>query len=197
MRITSGIARGHKLKVPKVADLRPSQDIVRQAIFNVLEASTKNEEEKSKIQGAHVLDLYAGTGALGIEALSRGAQRANFVDHKQRVCEVIEQNLNHSRLMGKAKVICRDAERFVDETPPQKYDFIFLDPPYLLRPLPVLMQLTDILKNHGTIIYLHDQRIILDQNSRKLLGERLKVLDTRKYGRTVVTFLGKKPQRKV
>ncbi|MBM4402082.1 MAG: 16S rRNA (guanine(966)-N(2))-methyltransferase RsmD [Candidatus Cloacimonetes bacterium] len=185
MRITGGTARGHNLKVPKVSDLRPAQDMVRQAIFNILDS-------RQTISDKRVLDLYAGTGSFGLEALSRGAATATFVDNKRRVCDVIQENLNHSHFLGRGKVVCRDAERFVKETPPYSYDFIFLSPPYALTPRAVLLQLAEILKDNGVIIYEHDSRVVLSNETRELLGESLEVLDTRKYGKTVVSFLQKK-----
>lgn len=185
MRITGGIARGHNLKVPKVSDLRPAQDMVRQATFNIVNS-------KFEIRDSKVLDLYAGTGSFGLEALSRGAATTTFVDNKKRVCDVISENLNHSHLLGKGKVVCRDAERFIKDTPPRSYDFIFMSPPYALTPRAVLLSLHKILKNDGVIIYEHDERVVLSNETRELLGEHLEVLDTRKYGKTVVSFLAKK-----
>lgn len=188
MRITGGSARGHNLKVPKVSDLRPAQDIVRQAIFNILDS-------RFAISNKRILDLYAGTGSFGIEALSREANEATFVDNKQRVCDIISENLNHSHFLGKGKVVCRDAERFVKDTPPRSYDFIFMSPPYALTPRAVLLSLHLILKDDGVIIYEHDERIVLSNETREILGETLEVLDTRKYGKTVVSFLTKKHGR--
>ena len=185
MRITGGAARGHILKVPKVSDLRPAQDIVRQGIFNIISS-------RFNIVGKQILDLYAGTGSFGIEALSRGAAEATFVDNKKRVCDVIQENLKHSQFLGKSEVICNDAERFIRNSPPQFFDFIFLSPPYALKPRAVLLSLHEILKDNGVIIYEHDKRIVLSNETRELLGEHLEVLDTRKYGKTVVSFLKKK-----
>jgi len=112
MRITGGSARGHNLKVPKVSDLRPAQDMVRQGIFNIISS-------RFEIISKQVLDLYAGTGSFGLEALSRGAAAATFVDNKKRVCDIIKENLNHSHFLGKGKVVCRDAEKFVKDALPR------------------------------------------------------------------------------
>lgn len=177
MRITSGIARGHKLKVPKISDLRPSQNMVRLAIFSIL---------GEKVKDSVVLDLFAGTGSLGIEALSRGAKYADFVDIAHRACEVIKDNLNHSRLLGKAKVTCRDSEQFVQSAPDRHYDLIFLDPPYAKAQTLNLNQLPRILKEDGFVVYLHAKETKLPG---EILG--LKHKETRNYGGTGVSFLEK------
>lgn len=188
MRITAGSAKGHNLKVPKVSDLRPSQDIVRQAIFNVL--AGKFELAKSK-----VLDLYAGTGALGIEALSRGAEYCDLVDVNPQSCEIIKKNLDHTRFLGKAKVYRMTAERFVREAPPHSYGLIFMDPPYALEPREVIMHLSGLLAENGIIVYLHAKRKVLDEGLSREFSEKYDIVDERKYGATVVTFIRSRVKR--
>ena len=119
----AGSAGGIPLKTPKT-DLRPTMDLVRGAIFSSLGES---------VVGAHVLDLFAGTGSLAIEALSRGARTATLVEVDRKACAVIADNLSRARLH--AGVRCVDVFRFLQNPPSSEpADFIFADPPYLKQP---------------------------------------------------------------
>ena len=120
MRITGGSARGQILKVPR--DIRPTTDRTREAIFSMLNSMGSRE-------WSNVLDLFAGTGALGIEALSRDAAWADFVEKEPRCCDIIRQNLEKTGLSGQAHVYCSEvpkAIRFLDK----EYGIILMDPPY-------------------------------------------------------------------
>src|SRR5688500_13537138 len=124
MRVIAGSARGRKLKTPKGDAVRPTSDKVRGAIFSILLA-------RRPLEGATVLDLFAGTGALGIEALSRGAKTAVFVEKDSRTAALIEENLAATGFTERGRVIRVDAERFpLGDLPP--FDFVFADPPYAL-----------------------------------------------------------------
>jgi len=121
MRVIAGKAKGHHLKFPKGTVTRPATDLVKGAIFSVLEAIAENWER--------VLDLYSGSGALGIEALSRGAEHADFVDREPRCCAIIKENLVKTRLDEQAHVYCCNVNKaitFLDK----EYDIILMDPPY-------------------------------------------------------------------
>ena len=121
MRIVSGTAKGYKLKSPKGSRTRPATELVRGAIFSILEAASSD--------WAQVLDLFSGSGALGIEALSRGAGRVDFVEHEPRCCDIIKQNLEKTRLGDHAHVYCCSVARaisFLDK----EYSIILMDPPY-------------------------------------------------------------------
>ncbi len=121
MRVIAGKAKGHQLKVPKGVYVRPATDLVRGAIFSILEAATDN--------WARVLDLFSGSGALGIEALSRGAGGVDFVEHERRCCGIIRQNLEKTKLAAQAHVYCCSAAKalsFLDK----EYSIILMDPPY-------------------------------------------------------------------
>ncbi len=119
MRVIAGTAGGITLKTPKT-DLRPTMDMVRGAIFSSLGEA---------VSGASVLDLFAGTGSLAIEALSRGAASATLVEGDRKACAVIAENLTRTRL--KASVVCMDVLRFLQSAAvPGGADFIFADPPY-------------------------------------------------------------------
>ena len=117
MRVIAGEFRGRRIDAPKGVLTRPTSDFVRETAFNLI----------GPVDGATVLDLYAGSGALGIEALSRGAERALFVDSSRDACRTIGANLE--KLGLKAPVLCQDAERaLAGERGP--YDLILADPPY-------------------------------------------------------------------
>jgi len=121
MRVIAGKAKGHRLKAPKGTTTRPATDLVRGAIFSILETTTSD--------WAQVLDLFAGSGALGIEALSRGAGWVDFVEHKPRCCGIIRQNLEKTKLTAQAHIYCCSVAKalsFLDK----EYSIILMDPPY-------------------------------------------------------------------
>jgi len=121
MRIIAGKAKGHRLKVPRGTVVRPATDLVRGAIFSILETTTSD--------WAEVLDLFAGSGALGIEALSRGAGWVDFVEREPRCCAIIKQNLEKVKLEAQAHIYCCSVAKaisFLDK----EYSIILMDPPY-------------------------------------------------------------------
>ena len=121
MRVIAGKAKGHHLKAPKGTTTRPATDLVRGAIFSILESITSD--------WAQVLDLFAGSGALGIEALSRGAGWVDFVEREPRCCDIIRQNLEKTKLSAQAHIYCCSVGKaisFLDK----EYGIILMDPPY-------------------------------------------------------------------
>ncbi|MGB2875241.1 MAG: 16S rRNA (guanine(966)-N(2))-methyltransferase RsmD, partial [Gaiellaceae bacterium] len=125
MRIVAGSRKGHTIYAPKGLETRPTGDRVREAAFNLI----------GPVDGASVLDLFAGSGALGLEALSRGAARAVFVESDREACRAIERNLDKLRLTG-AVVICQDARTALaaDAAASRRYDLVLADPPYRMFP---------------------------------------------------------------
>jgi 16S rRNA (guanine966-N2)-methyltransferase len=123
MRIIAGLRRGHKIEGPEDRHTRPTSDMVRESIFNIL---------ADEVEGREVLDLFAGTGALGLEALSRGASRALFVERDRDNAAVIRRNIAHLRFEDRAKVAQADAYRFLKgyEASDPSPILAFLDPPY-------------------------------------------------------------------
>src|SRR5437764_14352246 len=121
LRVAGGEARGRRLKAPK--NIRPTQGMVKQAIFNMI---------GPRIEAAGVLDLFAGSGALGIEALSRGAARVTFVDQQPRGLAILRQNLDALGFRERSDVIRGDVVRWLETGPGalSAADFVFLDPPY-------------------------------------------------------------------
>jgi 16S rRNA (guanine(966)-N(2))-methyltransferase RsmD len=145
MRVITGKARGINLKTPEGLQTRPTADRVKEALFSIIQFD---------IPGARVLDLFGGTGQLGIEALSRGAKSATFVDASNTACNLIRENLKRTRLQEESRVICSDYLAFLGRCS-EKYDIIFLDPPYaevfLENALNRIAEI-DILQSGGIII---------------------------------------------
>ena len=145
MRVITGKARGINLKTPEGLQTRPTADRVKEALFSIIQFD---------IPGTRVLDLFGGTGQLGIEALSRGAKSATFVDASNTACNLIRENLKRTRLQEESRVICSDYLAFLGRCS-EKYDIIFLDPPYaevfLENALNRITEI-DILQSGGIII---------------------------------------------
>lgn len=142
MRVITGSARGRKLKTPDNTDIRPTTDNVKEALFNIIQFD---------IEGRRVLDLFAGTGQLGIEALSRGAKSCVFVDADKRAVSIVRENLKSCGLSG--TVLQRNALELLDSG--GRYDLIFVDPPYdsgLYEPVLEKINSVDILSDGGIIV---------------------------------------------
>ena len=142
MRVITGTARGRRLKTPDNYDIRPTTDNVKESLFNILQFD---------IEGRRVLDLFAGTGQLGIECLSRGAANVTFVDKDRNAVKIVRENLKSCGL--NATVLQEDALRILERG--QKYDLIFVDPPYdsdLYEAVLDRINLVDILSEGGIII---------------------------------------------
>ena len=125
MRVVGGRLRGRNIASPSSKDIRPTQDRLRESIFNILMHAYENP-----IEGARVLDLFAGTGALGIEAISRGAAFALFVDNGAEARALLRNNVEALGLGGVTKVFRRDATNLGPAYPVEPFSLVFLDPPY-------------------------------------------------------------------
>ena len=142
MRVITGAARGRKLKTPENYDIRPTTDNVKEAVFNIIQFD---------IEGRRVLDLFAGTGQLGIECLSRGARECVFVDKSREAVKIVRENLKTCSLS--ATVLQEDALSFLRGC--GKFDVIFVDPPYdapVYEQVLEIINLVDILSDGGIII---------------------------------------------
>ncbi|QPC44850.1 16S rRNA (guanine(966)-N(2))-methyltransferase RsmD [Kaustia mangrovi] len=126
MRIVGGRHRGTALSAPKSRAVRPTSDRTREAVFNILAHGAAAIE----LEGARVLDLFAGTGALGLEALSRGARFCLFIDNSSEGRALVRHNVETLKATGAAKIWRRDATRLGDVAPMQPFDLVFADPPY-------------------------------------------------------------------
>ena len=176
MRVIAGLAKGHTLKVPKGLAVRPTSDKVRGAIFNILHA-----DPTVKLEGARVLDLFAGTGALGIEALSRGAAEATFVERDRRALEALRANLDATRFAGKAHVIAHDADTRGILT--GRFDLVFADPPYeVVAKSRALRKIAEWLADGGVAVLEHAS----GETPPPPAG--LVASDLRQYGSTSVSF---------
>jgi 16S rRNA (guanine966-N2)-methyltransferase len=177
LRVISGTAGGLHLKSPKRHALRPTQDRIRQVIFSSL---------AEIVPGARVLDLYAGTGSFGIEALSRGAASATFVEKEKEAIECIRENLTHCHLKGDVRQA--DALTFLDGNPSSQFDLIFADPPYTksngaLEDGPMLEKIMPYLAQDGLFVWEH-------YAGREIQNAPLwEVVRHRTYGETGLTFL--------
>lgn len=178
MRVISGKCKGKKLFALEGLSLRPTSDRVREAIFDILQKFPP---------GKYVLDLFAGTGALGIEALSRGAQRAVFVEGSTRSCAVLRRNIEACRLSGQAELVSKEVQAGLKalEERGDSFDQIFLDPPYgkglAHRTLQTLSR---------SSLVAPDTLIVAEHSPDEDLASvpSLERIDWRKYGRTEVSF---------
>ena len=172
LRVSGGEARGRRLKAPK--GIRPTQGMVKQAIFNLVGPG---------IEGAEVLDLFAGSGALGIEALSRAAAVVTFVDHQTRGLAILRQNLDVLGLKERARIVRGDVVRWLEASPDtvRRAGFVFLDPPYDDAVLDRALKALDGSVEGATVVAEHSRR----QEMPTLA--RLKVDRQRRYGDTMVT----------
>ena len=145
MRVVTGKARGVLLKTPEGMQTRPTADRVKEAMFSIVNFD---------IPGASVLDLFAGTGQLGIEALSRGAKSAVFVDAREDACKIVRENLRRTKMENQAKTVRSDYLEYLKRCR-EKFDIILLDPPYaevfLETALKTIAEI-DILQSGGIII---------------------------------------------
>jgi 16S rRNA (guanine966-N2)-methyltransferase len=177
LRVISGTAGGLHLKSPKRHALRPTQDRIRQVIFSSL---------AEKVPGARVLDLFAGTGSFGIEALSRGAASATFVEQDAEAVQCIRDNLAHCRLQGDVRQA--DALAYLEKPPADRFDLIFADPPYVksrgaLDDDPLLTRLIPFLAPNGLFVWEHYAGQRLEN------AQSWEVIRHRDYGETGLTFL--------
>lgn len=173
MRIITGAARGKKLQSLEGERVRPTPDRVKEALFNIIQFD---------LEGRRVLDLFAGSGQLGLEALSRGAQEAVFVDSSRDSAGVVERNISATGFGERAKVVNADFASFLSRNP-QPFDIAFLDPPYRTGLLQQALPQTAAVMNHGgTIICEHPS----DEELPLSAGDFVKVRSYR-YGKILLT----------
>ena len=177
MRVITGSARGRRLKELAGQETRPTTDRVKEGLFSALQFD---------IEGRRVLDLFAGTGQLGIECLSRGAESAVFVDQRQDAVRLIRENLQITALADRARVVCADALEFLSRSG-GPFDLIFLDPPYGTGLLEAALERCagglDILAPHGIIAAEHPA-----DRSPPPVGGNCRPHRTYRYGKIGVTI---------
>jgi 16S rRNA (guanine966-N2)-methyltransferase len=172
MRIIAGSHRGHRIAAPKGRETRPTSDRVRESAFNLI----------GPVDGAEVLDLFAGSGALGLEALSRGAARATFVESSREACRVIAANLD--KLGLRATVLCQDAARAVAQER-ATYDLVLCDPPYGFAATALAAGLARLVREDGLVVW--------ESSSREPAPEvpGLAERTSRTYGSARLTLFGR------
>ena len=169
MRVVAGVAGGRRLQAPPGRRLRPTSERVREAVFSALWSM-------DALDGATVLDLFAGTGALGIEALSRGAAAATFVDADHAAIRAIEANLATTGLGDRARVVYGDALRFAADAT-ETYDLALVDPPYAFDGWPLLLE------------RLPARLAVLEAGSHVEVAAPWIALKSRRHGDSVVTLV--------
>ena len=178
MRVISGRCKGKRLFSVRGLNLRPTSDRVREAIFDILQ---------DQIEGRKVLDLFAGTGALGIEALSRGAGRAVFVEESPRSLTALRKNIEECRMKDRAQVLAREVKSGIRilEAKGESFHIIFLDPPYGKGFVPKT------LKALATSSIVSPDTLIVAEHAATdpaFSIPHLECVDARKYGGTLVSF---------
>lgn len=170
MRIIAGLAKGRRIRGPAGRDTRPMMDRAREALFSSL---------GPLIPGSRVLDLYAGSGALGLESLSRGAAAATFVENGRLALEALRANVEAVGLGG--EVVARDVGTFLEQSP-EAFDVVFVDPPYALELASVeeILKLVAAAVSPGGTVVLHRP----DGEDQPAAPEGLKKIDDRRYGGT-------------
>ncbi len=195
MRIVAGEVRGRRVTAPQGADIRPSSERVREAMFNSLYS-------RDAISNAQVLDLFAGSGALGFEALSRGASHVTFVDNDRRSLDAVRLNLKRLQLSAKSTIVAADAQAYLlhrfgtqcefgatsilDEVPrtladpvPRGFDLVFVDPPYSFDDWPTLL---------GLLRWINGATLVIESDREIEFASGWRIHRCKRYGSTVVTF---------
>lgn len=176
MRVIAGSGRGRRLVAPVGADTRPTGDRVREATFNALASL-------GALEGADVVDLFAGSGALGIEALSRGASHVTFVDHDRRAVDAVEANLASTGLADRATVVCGSALLILGQArdQPRRWSLALLDPPYAFADWSTLLGAVP-----ADLAVVESDRTIAVPPGWRAMRER-------RYGTTLVSILRSQP----
>ena len=182
MRIITGKARGVKLRTLDGEVTRPTSERAKEAIFSMLQFD---------IEGRRILDAFAGSGQMGLEALSRGALSAVFVDKNNEAFEIIKTNTELTKLKENATVICADLEKYLEKIQSKtKFDIVFLDPPYrspLLKSSLECLIRYDLLSNNATIVC--ESGVPIEEAITPELIERFNIIKTVKYGIAFVSVM--------
>ena len=178
MRIITGLLKGRQISLPKGMGIRPTSDRTKEGIFSIINA-------RKVIHETQVLDLFAGSGNLGFEAISRGAQRVTAVDKNKRCTNFIDKTARELGITDQIQTRTSSIEQYLS-TPAIPYDIIFADPPYSYPEIPKLI--TTVLSNG----WLHNNGwLILEHDKRHDFSEHEHLLLARSYGRTIVSIFTK------
>ena len=180
MRIISGKARGTKLYTLDGTATRPTLDRVKESLFNIIQ---------NDIEDSTVLDLFSGSGAIGLEFLSRGAKRAVLCDSSKDAIKIIKQNVPKTHFEEKVEVYNMEFTKLVERLQNQKFDIIYIDPPYvtkyILKSIEKIIAQGNLKKEGIMILETDDEQRIL----REIESEEVRIVDKRKYGRATIIFL--------
>ena len=177
LRITTGIAKNKRIKAPAIEGFRAVQEVAKSSVFSIL---------GDKVLGAFCLDLFSGSGNMGLEALSRGAEWCDFVDSNYFSCEVIRENIVNCGFIEKAEVIRKEAAKYVVNTE-KTYDIILLDPFYNdINHKFLVSNVENILNKDGVIIFFHGENLNL---TTLIEGTGLNIKEERKFGKSFFTIL--------
>jgi len=183
LRIISGKARGTKLNTLEGIETRPTLDRVKESLFNILQ---------NRIYASKILDLFAGSGAIGLELLSRGAKEAILCDNSYKAVQIIKENVIKTHFEDQTKIINNDYKNTLDMLKDEKFDIIFLDPPYEsqfdIQAIKIIID-NDMLSKEGIIILETDN----EKEKKEMLDKLdINVYDLRSYGRVSLFFLNRK-----
>lgn len=184
MRVISGKARGKKLISLEGMNTRPTLDRVKEALFNIIQFELIDK---------NILDLFAGSGAIGIEAISRGAKSVTFCDNSIEAIKIIKSNIENTRSINESTVLCMDyisaLKKLADNK--NKFDIIYLDPPYKTdfanKAIEQILNL-DLLSKEGIIILETDDTSKIEEINN---NNKIEIFDKRKYGRAILIFIRK------
>ncbi len=182
MRVIAGIAKGRKLKSPRTTETRPILDRVKVALFDLL---------STDVIDAVFLDLFAGTGGVGIEALSRGARKAVFVEISPEAIKVIKENLQITGLGDHAEVVRKDVFKYIEQLTDEKFDIIYVAPPQWKSLIPPTLQAIDrkgILSERGLVVTQQHPK-----EATQVQLANLELVREKKYGDTLLSFYALKP----
>lgn len=179
MRVITGTAKGKRLLTPKDERVRPTTDRIKETLFNII---------NPYVRDAVIIDCFAGTGGIGIEALSRGARQAYFIDNHRESIQLIRKNLEIAQLEEKGRILPTEASSALISLANKntKADIIFMDPPYHLNSISGLIEIisqNNLLAEDGIIIAEHDNRIKLSDKIASFIK-----IDQRVYGTTIMSY---------
>lgn len=182
MRIISGKAKGTKLYTLEGLETRPTLDRVKESLFNIIQW---------RIEDALILDLFSGSGAIGLEFLSRGAKKAYLCDNSKGAIDVIKKNVQKTHFENSVEILNMDYKKALDKIKLEKFDIIYLDPPYktnfIKESISIIVE-NDCLNINGIIILETDEKERVKKDIKEM---NLKIIDERKYGRASLMFLEK------
>lgn len=179
MRIISGLARGTKLYTLEGEQTRPTLDRVKEALFNIIQ---------NEIPGSTFLDLFSGSGAIGLEAASRGAKKVILCDNAKKAIQIIKRNIEKTHLQEKIELYQLDYEKLLKNKIKEELDIIYIDPPYetdyIIKSIQIMIENKLINENTNIIIETDREEII-----NKIEEIEVEIKDKRKYGRATLMFL--------